>query len=158
VHWLREVAGVDAAFNYKAVTSLPTELGKHCPHGIGVYFENVGGAHLEAALEHMNLRGRIVLCGMISQYNETTPSSGPRNLRLAVRKRLTLTGFIVSDHLERRPQFYADMAGWMAAGKMQWQETIVEGIENAPKAFLGLFAGENMGKMLVRVGAELAVS
>jgi NADPH-dependent curcumin reductase CurA len=155
VHWLREVAGVDAAFNYKEAPSLTAELGKHCPHGIDVYFENVGGAHLEAALEHMNLRGRVVLCGMISQYNESTPFSGPRNLRLAVRKRLTLTGFIVSDHMQRRPQFYADMAGWMVAGKMQWQETVVDGIENAPKAFLGLFTGENMGKMLVRVGAEL---
>src|SRR5439155_23028733 len=109
VHWLREVAGVDAAFNYKDVRSLTAELGKHCPNGVDVYFENVGGAHLEAALEHMNSFGRIVLCGMISHYNETTPASGPRNLRFAVRKRLTLQGFIVSDHLARQAQFYADM-------------------------------------------------
>jgi NADPH-dependent curcumin reductase CurA len=154
VHWLQEVAGVDAAFNYQEVGSLTAELGRHCPQGIDVYFENVGGAHLEAALEHMNVRGRIVLCGMISQYNEAAPSSGPRNLRLAVRKRLTLTGFIVSDHVERQPQFYADMGAWIAAGKIKWQETIVNGIENAPKAFLGLFTGENMGKMLVRLGPE----
>ncbi len=154
VHWLREVAGVDAAFNYKEVDSLTAEVGRHCPQGIDVYFENVGGAHLEAALEHMNMRGRIVLCGMISQYNDTTPSSGPRNLRLAVRKRLTLTGFIVSDHADRQPQFYADMGSWIAAGKIRWQETIVDGIENAPKAFLGLFTGENIGKMLVRLGPE----
>jgi NADPH-dependent curcumin reductase CurA len=153
VHWLREVAGVDATFNYKEVTSLTGELGKHCPHGIDVYFENVGGSHLEAALEHMNIRGRIVLCGMISQYNETT-SSGPRNLRLAVRKRLTLTGFIVSDHADRQPQFYADMGAWIAAGKIKWEATIIDGIENAPKAFLGLFRGENTGKMLVRLGLE----
>jgi NADPH-dependent curcumin reductase CurA len=151
VAWLREVAGVDAAFNYKDVGSLTAELGKHCPNGIDVYFENVGGAHLEAALDHMNGFGRIVLCGMISHYNETTPSSGPRNLRLAVRKRLTLRGFIVSDHLDRQAQFYKDMGVWMSAGKIKWQETIVAGIENAPKAFIGLFKGDNVGKMLVRL-------
>jgi NADPH-dependent curcumin reductase CurA len=150
VAWLREVAGVDAAFNYKEVGSLTAELGKHCPNGLDVYFENMGGAHLEAALEHINSFGRIVLCGMISHYNETTPSSGPRNLRFAVRKRLTLTGFIVSDHLERQAQFYADMGVWIAADKIKWQETIMAGIENAPKAFIGLFKGENVGKMLVR--------
>jgi len=150
VAWLREVAGVDAAFNYKEVGALPAELGKHCPNGLDVYFENVGGAHLEAALEHINSFGRIVLCGMISHYNETTPSSGPRNLRFAVRKRLTLTGFIVSDHLERQAQFYADMGAWIADDKIKWQETIMAGIENAPKAFIGLFKGENVGKMLVR--------
>jgi hypothetical protein len=94
VAWLREVAGIDAAFNYKDAGSLTAELGKHCPNGIDVYFENVGGTHLEAALDLMNNYGRVVLCGMISSYNEATPSSGPRNLRLAVRKRLTLRGFI----------------------------------------------------------------
>jgi len=154
VRWLHEVAGVDAAFNYKTVDSLTAELGKHGPRGIDVYFENVGGAHLEAALECMNMHGRIVLCGMISQYNEASGSSGPRNLRLAVRKRLTLTGFIVSDHADRQPQFQADMGAWIADGKIRWQETIIDGIENAPQAFLGLFAGENTGKMLVRLGAE----
>jgi NADPH-dependent curcumin reductase CurA len=151
VQWLQDVAGIDAAFNYKEVDSLTTELGKHCPHGVDVYFENVGGAHLEAALEHMNIRGRIALCGMISQYNESKPSPGPCNLRLAVRKRLTLSGFIVSDHVDRQPQFYTDMGAWIADGKIRWEETIVDGIEHAPQAFLGLFAGENMGKMLVRL-------
>jgi NADPH-dependent curcumin reductase CurA len=154
VHWLQEVAGVDAAFDYKKVDSLTAELGKHCARGIDVYFENVGGAHLEAALEHMSMRGRIVLCGMISQYNDTTESSGPRNLRLAVRKRLALKGFIVSDHVDRQPQFYAAMGAWIAGGKIKWQETIIDGIENAPKAFLGLFIGENTGKMLVRLCPE----
>jgi NADPH-dependent curcumin reductase CurA len=152
VQWLQDVAGIDAAFNYKEVDSLITELGKHCPHGVDVYFENVGGAHLEAALEHMNIRGRIALCGMISQYHESKPSSGPRNLRLAVRKRLMLSGFIVSDHVDRQPQFYADMGAWIADGRIRWEETIVDGIEHAPQAFLGLFTGENMGKMLVRLG------
>jgi len=151
VTWLREVAGIDAALNYKDVGSLTAELGKHCPNGIDVYFENVGGAHLEAALDHMNSFGRLVLCGMISHYNEATPSSGPGNLRLAVRKRLTLRGFIVSDHLDRQAQFYNDMGLWISAGKIKWQETIVAGIENAPKAFIGLFKGDNVGKMLVKL-------
>jgi len=151
VAWLRDVAGVDAAFNYKDVESLPAELGKHCPNGLDVYFENVGGAHLEAAIEHMNTFGRIVLCGMIAHYNESTPLSGPRNLRFAVRKRLTLQGFIVSDHMQRQAQFYSDMGAWIAAGKIKWEETIVAGIENAPRAFIGLFKGENLGKMLVRL-------
>jgi NADPH-dependent curcumin reductase CurA len=154
VQWLQDMAGIDAAFNYKTVDSLTDELGKHCPHGVDVYFENVGGTHLEAALEHMNIRGRIVLCGMISQYNESAPSSGSRNLRLAVRKRLTLRGFIVSDHIDRQPQFYADMGRWIADGKIKWEETIIDGLENAPHAFLGLFKGENMGKMLVRLVPE----
>ena len=83
-------------------------------------------------------------------YNETTPSSGPRNLRLAVRKRLNLTGFIVSDHLDQQAKFYADMGAWIATDQIKWQETIIDGIENAPKAFIGLFKGENVGKMLVR--------
>jgi hypothetical protein len=154
VHWLQEVAGVDAALNYKEAASLTAELGKLCPHGIDVYFENVGGAHLEAALEHMNQFGRLALCGMISQYNTATPGSGPGNLRLAVRKRLRMQGFIVSDHLDRQPQFYADMGAWITAGQLKWQETIIDGIENAPRAFIGLFKGENVGKMLVRLGPE----
>ena len=123
VHWLQEVAGVDAAFNYKEVDSLIAELGRHCPNGIDVYFENVGGAHLEAALELMNSFGRLVLCGMISQYN--SPTTGPNNLTHAVRKRLTLQGFIVSDHMDRLPQFSADMATDQT-GKIQWEETLLK--------------------------------
>ncbi|MGQ4809143.1 putative NADP-dependent oxidoreductase YfmJ [Candidatus Entotheonellaceae bacterium PAL068K] len=151
IRWLRDVAGIDAAFNYKAVGSLTAELGRHCPNGVDIYFENVGGAHLEAAIEHMNTYGRIVMCGMISQYNET--SQGPSNLRVAVRKRLTLQGFIVSDHADRLAPFHTDMAAWIAGGHIKWEETIVEGIENAPKAFIGLFTGDNIGKMLVRLKA-----
>src|SRR6266571_5024471 len=98
VRWLREEAGVDAAFNYKKVEDLTAQIGRDCPTGIDVYFDNVGGEHLEAALGHMTPHGRIVLCGMISLYNATQPPPGPRNLFLAVTKRLTLQGFIVSDH------------------------------------------------------------
>lgn len=149
VQWLREVAGVDEALNYKEASTLVEELGRLCPDGIDVYFENVGGAHLEAALEHMNPFGRIALCGMISQYNQAT--SGPSNLTHAVRKRLTLQGFIVSDHADRQAQFHADMTAWIQAGKLKWEETILDGLENAPKAFIGLFSGDNLGKMVVRL-------
>ena len=152
VRWLLEEAGIDGAFNYRRVESLEAELGRLCPRGIDVYFENVGGKHLEAALEWMNPSGRIVMCGMISRYNETRLEPGPNNLFLVTGKRLTLRGFIVSDHLDRVPQFSADMGRWIQEGRIKWRETIVQGIENAPKAFIGLFRGENIGKMLVQVG------
>lgn len=157
VSWLRNEAGIDGAFNYKETEDLVAEVGKHCPKGIDVYYENVGGKHLEAALEHLNLFGRIVMCGMISQYNATEPEPGPRNLFYMTTKRLTVRGFIVSDHLDRRSQFLGDMSQWIAEGRIKWKETIVTGIENAPKAFISLFKGENFGKMLVKIGPDPAV-
>lgn len=156
VSWLRETAGIDAAFNYKKAGDLIAEVDKLCPKGIDVYFENVGGIHLEAALEHMNTYGRIVLCGMISAYNAIKPPSGPSNLFYAISKQLTLRGFIISEHFDILPQFFADMGKWISEGKIKWKETILEGIENAPKAFIGLFKGENFGKMLVRIGPDPA--
>ncbi len=154
VEWLVREAGIDCAFNYKRVGSLHRELERLCPDGIDVYFDNVGGAHLEAALERMNLRGRIVLCGMISRYNDTKLEPGPKNLFLAIGKRLTLSGFIVSDHLDRIGAFTTDMARWISEGRIRWTTTILEGIEKAPEAFIGLFKGENLGKMLVRLSPE----
>lgn len=150
VAWLLEEAGVDGAFNYKT-TPVPAGLAKNCRDGIDVYFENVGGAHLEAALQRMNNFGRVAVCGMIANYNATEPPPGPRNLGLVISKRLTLQGFIVGDHNARRPQFHADMGRWIAEGRVKWLETIVDGIDQAPAAFLGLFSGENLGKMLVRL-------
>jgi len=152
VAWLLEEAGVDVAFNYKKTKNIITEVGNKCPKGIDVYFENVGGVHLQAALEHMNTFGRIVMCGSISGYNATKPIPGPPNLFYVTSKQLTLQGFIIREHLPKLPQFYADMAKWIAEGKIKWKETIVEGLENAPRAFIGLFKGENIGKMIVKVG------
>jgi NADPH-dependent curcumin reductase CurA len=157
VAWLMDEARIDAALNYKKTDDLMAELGKHCPNGIDIDYENVGGQHLEAAMQHMNNFGRIVVCGLISQYNVTEPQPGPRNLRLVYEKRLTLRGFIVTDHYDRRPQFLADMKQWISEGKIRWQETIINGIENAPRAFIGLFDGENLGKMLVKIGPDPAV-
>jgi NADPH-dependent curcumin reductase CurA len=152
ISWLREEAGVDSAFNYKKVDNIIAEVGKHCSKGIDVYFENVGGVHLQAALEHMNNFGRLVMCGAISRYNDTEPVPGPSNLFYITSKQLTMQGFIVRDHMSRLSQFYADMAKWIAEGKIKWKETIVEGLENAPRAFIGLFKGDNFGKMIVKVG------
>jgi len=154
VAWLLEEAGIDAAFNYKATDDIIAEVGRLTPQGIDVYFENVGGVHLEAALEHMNTYGRIVMCGMISMYNSTKPVPGPSNLFYVTSKQLTMRGFIVMDHFDKLQQFFSDMGKWIAEGKIKWKETTVHGIENAPKAFIGLFKGENFGKMIVKIGPE----
>ena len=154
IDWLRQEAGIDAALNYKDTDDLGAAVGRLCPDGIDIYYENVGGSHLTAALGHMNNNGRMVLCGMISQYNAKKPVPGPENLFLAITKRLRIQGFIISDHADRHNQFITDMKKWISDGKIRWKETVVDGIENAPKAFVGLFKGENFGKMLVRVGEE----
>jgi NADPH-dependent curcumin reductase CurA len=154
VEWLTRTAGADAAVNYKTCGNLEAAVKKECPKGIDIYFENVGGEHLEVALNLMNSRGRIVACGMISMYNALDLPPGPRNIVLVVGKSLKMQGFIVSNYLDMVPAFYADMGEWIRAGRIKWEETIVDGIENAPQAFLGLFTGANVGKMLVRLGAE----
>jgi hypothetical protein len=151
VRWLEDVAGVDRAINYKEVKSLRHALAEACPDGIDVYFENVGGEHLEAALSRMNNFGRIVVCGMISQYNAEEPEPGPPNLVLLISRRLKMQGFIVSDHMDQVAAFRQDMVRWIKEGKIKWEETVVEGIEHAPDAFIGLFKGENLGKMLVKL-------
>jgi NADPH-dependent curcumin reductase CurA len=152
VDWLKNKIGVDAAFNYKKAENLTAELASHCPNGIDVYFENVGGKHLEAVISNMNPFGRIPVCGMISQYNLTDSQPGPTNLAAIIGKRLSLSGFIVSDHYDQLPLFHKEMLEWISEERIIWEETIVEGIENTPKALIGLFTGENLGKMLVRVG------
>jgi NADPH-dependent curcumin reductase CurA len=152
VAWLRDEARLNAAFNYKSVDDLSAELSRHCPDGIDVYFDNVGGNHLEAALNRMNFHGRIALCGMISQYNDTESPPGPANLMLAVGKRLKLQGFIVSDYNHRQEAFRADMAAWIGAGEIKWRETVVQGLESAPEAFIGLFRADNFGKIIVELG------
>jgi NADPH-dependent curcumin reductase CurA len=154
--WLQKQAGIDAVINYKQVDDLIAEVGKHCPKGIDIYFENVGGMHLVAALEHMNPFGRVVMCGMISAYNAAEPVPGPPNLSYTVSKQLTLQGFIVSNHMHRLPEFHTDMARWVGEGKIKWKETVWQGIEKAPAAFIGLFEGKNFGKMLVKLSSESA--
>ncbi len=149
--WLKETAGVDAVINYKETDDLAGELRQHAPDGIDVYFDNVGGDHLEAALEVMNHHGCCVECGMISAYNATEPPAAPRNLFQIIGKRIRLQGFIVRDHTDCQAEFIDEMAPLIAAKKVVWEESIAEGLEKAPEAFIGLFHGENLGKQLVRL-------
>ena len=149
--FLREI-GVDHVIDYKAETDLAAALAAAAPQGINAYFDNVGGTHLDAALQSAKPFARFALCGMISQYNQTE-GTGLQHMRLAVIKRLRLEGFIVSDHFAMMPQFAERMAGWVAGGAVKIHQTVEHGIENAPSAFLKLFSGGNFGKMLVRLSA-----
>ncbi|MFE7133307.1 NADP-dependent oxidoreductase [Streptomyces sp. NPDC057638] len=148
VKLLTEEYGFDAAFNYKR-GPVGEQLAAAAPEGIDVYFDNVGGDHLEAALDALTVHGRIALCGMISLYNSTEPTPAPRNLALAVIKRLRMEGLLVTDHLAERSRFVRDVAGWLASGELKHHETIVEGIEHGFGAFTGMMRGENTGKMIV---------
>jgi NADPH-dependent curcumin reductase CurA len=151
VAWLREL-GFDAAFDYHQ-RPVRQRLKEAAPDGIDVYFDNVGGEQLEAAIAALNVFGRVALCGAISAYNAAEPPPGPRNLGLAVGKQLTLRGFIVTSYGHLRERFDEEMAGWLREGKIRYRETVVDGLEHAVEAFLGMLRGENTGKMLVRCSA-----
>ena len=148
--WVKEL-GFDAAFDYH--DGSPTDLlAEAAPEGIDVYFDNVGGDHLEAAIAAMRVDGRVAMCGAIAQYNSTEPPAAPRNLALAIGKCLTLRGFVLQKYAAQvRPEFLERVGPWVAAGKIQWDETVREGLENAPQAFIDLLEGANTGKMLVRL-------
>jgi NADPH-dependent curcumin reductase CurA len=148
--WLK-AAGIDHAINYRTCGNLLEAVRAAAPKGIDVYFDNVGGEHLEVAIELARPFARLVECGMIAQYNATEPQPGPRNIIMVVGKSIRMQGFIVTQYAHLQPQFLAQMGGWIAEGKLRWEETIKEGIETAPEAFIGLFSGVNMGKMLVRL-------
>ena len=149
--WLKDECGVDEVINYKTCGDLSAALAAAAPEGIDVYFENVGGEHLQAAINSMNPYGRIAACGMISGYNAANPEPGPNNLMLIVGKKIRITGFIVSDHVDMRDAFLSEMIPWIQAGKIKSHETVVEGIDHAVDAFLGLFSGNNFGKMVVKL-------
>jgi NADPH-dependent curcumin reductase CurA len=151
VHHLTEELGFDAAFNYKD-GPVAEQLRAAAPDGIDVYFDNVGGDHLEAAIGELRTFGRIAACGAISQYNATKPAPGPRNMMQFVVKRLTMRGFIVIDHFDRRQQFLDEVGALVREGTLRYRETTVDGLRNAPDAFLGMLRGENLGKMLVTIG------
>ena len=154
LEWLQKECGVDEIINYKKVDSLQDAVKAAAPNGIDVYYENVGGEHLQVAINLMNPFGRIAACGMISEYNATEPAPGPSNMSMIVGKSIKIQGFIQTFHLDMRPQFVADMGKWMSEGKLKWQETVREGIDEAAGAFIGLFHGENTGKMVVRLGPD----
>jgi NADPH-dependent curcumin reductase CurA len=149
--WLVDELGFDAAIDYKA-GNLRGQLKEACPAGVDVYFDNTGGDILEAMLFAMNVHGRIACCGAVSQYDGAAPAHGPRGVPgLIVTKRLTLQGFVVMDFDDRREKALNDLQAWVAEGKLKVQEDILEGLENTPGALIGLLAGENRGKRMVKV-------
>ena len=150
VKFLREECGFDVAFNYK-VGPVLEQLNLEAPDGIDVYFDNVGGETLEAALSALRLHGRIIACGGISGYNEEKPKPGPSNLFNMITKRLTMKGMIVRDWGDRQGDFEKEVGGYLRAGKVKNKETVVVGIDQAVGAFLGLFQGQNVGKMVVKL-------
>ena len=153
--WVVEELGFDACVDYRDPGFFKA-LKAACPDGVDVYFDNVGGTVLETALFLMNLKGRVVCCGAVSQYNETAPT-GPRNLPgLVVVKRLRMEGFIVMDFADRDAEANEKLAGWVQSGELKVAEDVVEGLENAPAALIGLLKGENRGKRMVRVAPDPA--
>jgi NADPH-dependent curcumin reductase CurA len=140
--------GFDACIDYKT-GDLNAAFKAACPNGIDIYVDNVGGAVLEAVLRRINVHGRIPLVGLISQYNDPR-ATGP-NLGSVLVNRVHLQGMIVMDHMDRMSDFFRDVGGWIREGKIKYREDVVEGLENAPRAFLGLFKGENIGKRVVKV-------
>jgi NADPH-dependent curcumin reductase CurA len=150
-HWLTSDLGFDAAVDYKDGATFRA-LRAAAPKGIDVYFDNVGGDILEACLAQMNQRGRIACCGAISQYDGVPSATGPRGVPgLIVVKRLVMQGFIVMDFMDQRDEALADLQSWVAGGKLKIREDVIKGLENTPKALIGLLAGENRGKRMVRV-------
>ncbi|MBP6545326.1 MAG: NADP-dependent oxidoreductase [Phenylobacterium sp.] len=146
--WLKDVVGLDAVINYKDAP-IRTQLEAATPKGIDVYFDNVGGDHLEAALRRMNTLGRIPVCGFISGYN--SGHSNVSNLSNIIYSRVMLRGFVGTDFMHLYGDFQRDMAGWLKSGQVKYQETVLDGINNAPKALIGLMEGLNAGKMLVKL-------
>ncbi len=151
VDYLVNELGFDRAFNYKTCGSIAKTIAKICPKGIDVNFENVGGEIMEAALWNMRDNGRIALCGMISDYNAKEMTPGPRGMGIIIQRRLKIQGFIVFDSPKLNMEFVGKAAGWLAEGKLKYQESVVEGLENAPSAFIGMLKGENFGKQIVKI-------
>ena len=150
--FVRDELGFDACINYKT-RDLDAAFRETCPDGIDVYYDNVAGKVLEAVLRHINLGARIPLVGLISQYNATEAPPGP-NLAALLIKRAMIQGYLVFDHFHRTGEFLREMSSWLREGKVKAVEHVVEGLENAPRAFLGLFRGENLGKLIVKVGDD----
>jgi NADPH-dependent curcumin reductase CurA len=152
VSYLRDELGLDAAFNYKA-GPLAELLRTAAPDGIDVYFDNVGGDHLEAAIGALRRRGRIAMCGAISEYDASRPAPGPGNLFLAVANDLTLRGFRGSSHVNRMAEMMREVGAWLREGRIRYRQTVVDGLEHAPQALARLLRGDTTGKTLVRIAA-----
>ncbi len=143
--------GFDGAFDYKAARDYNAELARLCPKGVDVYFDNVGGEITDAAFNHLNERARVAVCGQISEYNAEKPEQGPRLLRQLLTKRARAEGFLIFQFADRYPEGMARMAEWLKAGKLKYRETVTQGLEHAPDAFMSMLKGGNVGKALVKV-------
>ncbi|CAN5563948.1 NADP-dependent oxidoreductase [soil metagenome] len=150
--WAVREAGYDACFNHRTERDYGAVLDKLCPKGIDADFENVGGKLFHAVFERLNSFGRVAFCGAISEYQDTDPMAGPPKMFSIVQKRLTLQGFIVSDHVALMGDFINDVAPLLPSGKLKSRETVVDGLSKAPEAFIGLLKGQNFGKLVVKVG------
>ncbi|MFD5702052.1 NADP-dependent oxidoreductase [Streptomyces lasiicapitis] len=153
VKLLTEEYGFDAAFNYRDERPVAEQLKEAAPDGIDVYFDNVGGEHLEAAISRLNVHGRITICGMIAGYNDTEPTPGPRNMAMIIGKRLSVRGMLVQDHQNLQAEFVREVGAWVRSGELKYNETVSPGIESGAEAFLGMLRGENTGKMVVALNA-----
>ena len=149
--WAVREAGYDACFNHKTERDTGAVLNKLCPQGIDADFENVGGRIFHAVFERLNNFGRVAFCGAISEYQDTAPMAGPPKMFTIVQRRLTIQGFIVSDHIALMGEFVSEVGGLVKDGKLKSRETVVDGLARAPEAFLGLLKGENFGKLVVKV-------
>jgi NADPH-dependent curcumin reductase len=148
--WLLKECGIDAVIDYKK-GNVSAGFGELCPDGINVFYDNVGGDILEAAIDHIAERGRIVLCGMIATYNDADPRPGPRNLTNLILRRVRMEGFIILDYMDRVEEARKDLMAWVMDGKIKYREDIQEGFENIPRTFLRLFEGKNQGKQLLKI-------
>jgi NADPH-dependent curcumin reductase CurA len=151
VNLLKTKFGYDGAINYKTTPDLKAEIAELCPEGVDIYFDNVGGTISDGVIAHMNNYGRIAVCGTISNYNDVEAQTGPSLLPIVVYKFLTIQGFLIGDHAARFPGVIAQLSAWLKEGKIAYSETILEGFDKLPEAFIGLFEGKNEGKMIVKV-------
>ncbi len=152
--WLTDDLGFDAAINYKTTDDLAAAIAEACPDGIDVYFDNVGGPITDAVWPLLNVRSRVAVCGQISMYNATETPTGPRKLAQLIQSRARVEGFLVSDYEHRWGEALDQLSTFIREDELQYRETVTEGFENAPDAFMGLFEGENIGKQLVKVDAD----
>jgi len=148
--WLKETAGFDAVVDYKN-EDVNAQIAHHCPDKWDVFFDNVGGPILEAALDHVNLRSRVVLCGSISGYNATAPIPGPSNLSNLTINRARMEGFVILDYMPRAMEAIKELMGWISSGQLIYQVDLQEGFENIPATLQRLYAGQNLGKQLLKM-------
>ena len=157
IEWITDDLGFDAGINY-ATANVADRIGETCPDGVDVYFDNVGGPITDAAFEHLSIGASVAVCGQIALYNEDEVPEGPRKLWSLIEKRARVEGFLVSDFAHRRAEATERLGSWVSSGAIQYRETVVEGLEQAPAAFIGLFEGDNIGKQLVHVAGDTAPS